>query len=97
MEKPFVISLLAFLIEIASFLIGIRLARRRRANTEGDGATTRLLIVTVLSAVLTMLFPILFVISSHVAIWTIHPMVTAILFAAVALPFIQFIHERRVA
>lgn len=95
MEKPFLISMISFLIEIASFCIGLVLIRRGRSSPHRMSRRQPLLIVTGLAAVLTLLFPILFLLGSPGAIWTIHPVVAISLFIAASLPVVQLIGGRR--
>jgi len=95
MEQPFLISMVSFLIEIASFFVGLALIRRGRSSPDGLGRRPPLLIVTGLAAVLTLLFPILFLLGSPAAIWTIHPVVAVSLVIAAALPVVQYIGGRR--
>ena len=95
MEKPFLISMVAFLIEIASFFTGLALIRRGRGSPDGINRGQPLLIVTSLTAVLTLLFPILFLVGSPGAIWTIHPVVAISLVIAASLPVVQFAGARR--
>lgn len=95
MEKPFLISMVSFLIEIASFFIGLTLIRRGRSTPDGISRRQPLLIVTGMAAVLTLLFPILFLVGSPGAIWTIHPVVAISLVIAASLPVVQFIGGRR--
>jgi hypothetical protein len=95
MEKPFLISMVSFLIEIASFFIGLALIRRGRSSPDGISRRPPLLIVTGLAAVLTLLFPVLFLIGAPAAIWTIHPLIAVSLVIAAALPVMQYIGGRR--
>jgi hypothetical protein len=95
MEKPFLISMVSFLIEIATFSIGLALIRRSRGRPDGISRRQPLLIVTGLAAALTLLFPILFLLGSPGAIWTIHPVVAISLVIAASLPVVQFIGGRR--
>ncbi len=96
METPFLISIVSFLIEIASFFTGLALIRRRGRNSpDGISRGQPLLIVTGLAAVLTLLFPILLLLGSPGAIWTIHPVFGISLVIAASLPVVQFASARR--
>jgi amino acid transporter len=95
MEKPFLISIVSFLIEIVSFFIGLTLIRRDRSSRPGINGRVPLLTVTGLAAVLTLLFPILFLLGAPTAIWTMHPIVAISLVVAITLPVVQFVAGRR--
>jgi hypothetical protein len=94
-EKPFLISALAFLLEMASFLLGCaRMFRDRRGLRGGESLSPGVLTtVTAVSGVLVLFFALAF--GGPYRISDIHPAVATALLLAVLMPFTQLIFYRR--
>lgn len=93
MEKPFVISALAFLVEMASLTLSLSVVWLR--PTSESACQRPLLVTTVTAAVVALLFPLAFLWRAPAAIQTMHPVVAIALVVAVLLPVVQVLILRR--